>query len=170
MERDDASDKSTADRNPYAPPTSQEPLLRPERKRSVEFGRPYAMAALGLSILSALAWVFLDEVLLMTQIGAWPMLIGCSAVSVLVAWRTRDWVIAPLCCVVPTMSGDLMAGVVRDWSYAQVPIALQLSLAFSVPALLVAWISAWRARSWSAGPQERADEMDRSAIESSEAL
>lgn len=163
-QRDDASDGSTNDVNPYAPPPMEAPPLRPVKKLLAEFGRPYAIAALLLTITAALAWVFLDEVLLKTQIGAWPMLIGSSAIAVFVAWRTCDWLIAPLCCVLPTMSGDLMAGLVRDWAYAQVPMAFSLSLAFSVPALLVALFGTWQARSRAMHTREFDDSKDRGEV------
>jgi hypothetical protein len=112
--------------------------------------------------MATLAWVFLDEVLLKTQIGAWPMLIGSCIVSVFVAWRTRDWLVAPLCCVLPTMSGDLLVGLIRGLAYAQVPIAFSLSLAFSIPALLVAWIGTRLARSRAEREREFDDTKDRS--------
>jgi urea transporter len=140
------------------------PSMRPVKKLLAEFGRPYAIATLALSVMAAVAWVFLDEVLLKTKIGAWPMLIGSSAIAVFVAWRTRDWLIAPLCCVLATMSGDLMAGMVRDWAYAQVPMAFSLSLAFSVPALLVALFGTWQARSRAMHTLEFEEASDRNAI------
>ena len=126
--------------NPYASPsaTSSQILLATPQLPIVR--RDWACGILLVSIALSLNYVYLDEVIFKTQVGAWPMLIVTSGIGIVAAIATRDWMLSPLCCFCGTVSGVVLVGVTKNWSYAQIHIAVPLALGFSAPALILAFI------------------------------
>jgi len=133
-----------SDLNPYLSPIlPAEPipsvLVRPA-------SNTIALLFLLGSVAAALTYTYLDEVVIQSKHGAWPMLIGVSAVSVVSAFLTRHLWLAPLACFVATMAGDLLAACLVSIGYAQIELCIPLALAFSSPALLVAIVLRRRSR------------------------
>ena len=63
----------------------------------------------------SLAYTFLDEIVLRTSYGAWPMLTATAAIAISSSIVTKDFVFSPLCCFAATMSGGVLVGLVRDF-------------------------------------------------------
>ncbi|MEI8213866.1 MAG: hypothetical protein WCI02_17080 [Planctomycetota bacterium] len=127
--------------NPYEPPRSSEPIasgidrvLTDKRRRSI------ALQILGVTTGLAVLYTIVDEGVLGTGVGAWPMLFGSCLIAIATVFMTRDWLISPLCCFVPTCAGDAVAGLIRGWAYAEVAYCVPLALAFSIPALVIGLI------------------------------
>lgn len=125
------------DRNPFAPPRVGSTAVGKSKSRPIE-PRFVALVMLVISVALSLVYTYFDEVQLRTRMGAWPMLIGSCIVSIACALVTKDWAVAPFCCFCSTVAGDLLAGVIRGWSYAQLHICIPLAAGFSIPALLLA--------------------------------
>ena len=77
--------------NPYRAPRAKVeadprlPTLEATRKRR----RLMAFAILGMSVVGSLFYVIMDEVLLQTAVGAWPMLFGTAIASIISSILTR---------------------------------------------------------------------------------
>ncbi|MFO1065413.1 MAG: hypothetical protein U0892_16225 [Pirellulales bacterium] len=128
----------TSQPNPYSPPTVVEIPVRKTQREFWQVRREWAVACMVLSTVLSLSYTFIDEAVLKTAIGAWPTLFVTCGLSVLSALVTRDWIFAPLTCFFAVMAGDVLAGVLRGWAYAQVGLCLGLSSSFSAPALIIA--------------------------------
>ena len=122
--------------NPYSSPapTTTSNELRPHEIAN----RRLSLLILLASVLISIFYTFVDEVVLGTAFGAWPMLLITAAIALACSFLTRDWLIAPLCCFCGTMFGGIVVGLVRGWEYAQLEFCLPLALVFSIPALVVA--------------------------------
>lgn len=129
--------------NPYAPPGAATPANQAKVQSIPAVRRGLACAILLTSIAGSLAYTFIDEVVLKTSEGAWPLLVATAGVAAIASIVTRDWLLAPLCCFCGTVSGDLLAGVVRSWSYAQLHICIPLAFGFSIPSLIIALGMHW---------------------------
>lgn len=131
--------------NPYLPPQSIEET-QTDAPRSWQppqrlIHRRIAFGWLAFAIIGSMFYVYVDIQLLELGWGPWPLLVTTAAVAFAASVRTRDWVVAPLCCFLGTMSGDILAGFLRSWNYAAVPTALGLAACFSVPAFIAAVVS-----------------------------
>lgn len=71
------------------------------------------------------------------------MLFASAGLAIVASFLTRDWMVAPLVCFSATMSGGLLAGIVRSWPYAQLDICLPFAAGFSVPSLVIAIAMYW---------------------------
>ena len=91
-----------------------------------------------LAVACGLIYTYLDEIVIRSSYGAWPVVFFTAALSLISAVATRDVWKAPLCCFLGTMAADLFAGILVNWAYAQVFACLGISCAFSLPALIVA--------------------------------
>lgn len=130
--------------NPYAAPRTDEVMeLEPDPP---EVKRALAGIACAICTLVTLGYTWMDEVVLETRLGAWPMLFGASVAAMLTAWFTRDLLLSPACCFVAVIVADLLAAVVRSWGYAQFHLCVPLAGAFSLPAILIAWLRLRRYR------------------------
>jgi hypothetical protein len=121
--------------NPYSPPTvdrKAESIVQPFR-----YGQQQAVYFLVASVILSLMYTYIDESLLRTSYGAWPMLIATSAIAIGSVLVTKDLLLSPLCCFAGTVSGDILAGLVRNWGYAQLHYCIPLSIAFSIPSLII---------------------------------
>ncbi|WP_161604303.1 hypothetical protein [Roseiconus nitratireducens] len=128
--------------NPYSPPRQVESAAPPVPETSVV--PPYrglALCFLAASVVFSLTYTWVDEVTAKTSNGAWPMLFITCFFAVLAGFSTRDRIIAPLTCFAGVMSGDVLAGLIRGWAYAQLHLCVPLATAFSVPALASAIIA-----------------------------
>lgn len=123
--------------NPYQSPTSTA-VASPRPQRSVRSRRHLALGFLVFSIVLALGYTFIDEVVIGPIYRAWPMLLGTAVISVVAAFVTNDVIVSPLCCFAATMAGDVEAALIQNWSYAQPLICLPLAAGFSLPAVIVA--------------------------------
>ena len=132
--------------NPYASPSAPPTAIQGKAQSKPTVRRRLACGMLLASIAGSLAYTFIDEVVLKTSEGAWPMLFATAGIAVIASVLTRDWLVAPLCCFCGTMSGGLLAGIVRSWSYAQLHICIPLALGFSVPSLIIALGMFWYAK------------------------
>ena len=115
--------------NPYSPPAvphTTDCVAEPFRHR-----RRHAWYFLGMSVVASTTYTYFDEVVLGTSYGAWPMLITTATISVACAWFTRNSLVSPFCCFAGTMAGDILAGLIRGWQYAQLHFCIPLSIAFS---------------------------------------
>jgi hypothetical protein len=123
--------------NPYQSPTlpAEAPQQR-GRSPSVFLGWCFLLLSTG----GALAYTYIDESLLNTRMGGWPVLIGTSALSIVSAFVSRDWVLAPLCCLVAAVASDVLAAALISIAYAQFHAFIPLAMAFSVPALIIALV------------------------------
>lgn len=132
----------TVDLNPYASPLPDPEhkvyanLAQPENRSSRT--RALAWIFVGFSVACAVSFTYVDEIVAKTKYGAWPTVFSTAALSIVAAVVTRECWIAPLCCFLGTMAGDLLAGVLVNWPYAQVYFCVPIALGFSVPALIVA--------------------------------
>lgn len=121
--------------NPYSPPTViSKPDNLPQPNR---YGRKHASYILLASVVLSLIYTFLDESVLRTAHGAWPVLFGTAAIAIVSVLVTRDLLLSPLCCFAGTMSGVLLAGLLRSWGYAQIDLAIPISIGFSIPSLII---------------------------------
>ena len=130
--------------NPYEPPRSSEPIVSgTDRVLTDKRRRSLALQILGVTTGLAVLYTIVDESVLGSRVGAWPMLFGSSLIAIATVLVTRDWLISPLCCFVPTCAGDAVAGMIRGWAYAQVEYCVPLAFAFSIPALVIGLIQRW---------------------------
>ena len=138
--------------NPFAPPAVASDAIVPPpaivqaREATPVVRRRLALILVAFSIGCSLTYMVMDEVILTTSVGAWPMLLATAAIGIVAGFLTRDWIVAPFCCFCGTMSGDILAGVVRGWSYAQLELCIPLAIGFSIPALIVAAVTYWRGK------------------------
>ncbi len=146
-ESERAKPRPQAELNPYAPPQTTGRAQSEEAAETHRDSTEIAAGFLAASVALALAYTYCDEILIGTRYGAWPLLFGAAAISLVCAVWTRSWLLAPLCCFAGTISGDLLAAVVRDWAYAQFHYCVPLAIGFSLPSLVVAWVlGRWRPR------------------------
>ncbi|MCA9037583.1 MAG: hypothetical protein KDA91_20755 [Planctomycetaceae bacterium] len=132
------------DFNPYAPPVDQ--AVSVESVRGLPVRRRLALAMLWVFIIAAVSYTYLDEVVLATSFGAWPMLCTAGAGAIVASCFTRDLLVAPLCCLLSVVCGDLTAAFVKSWQYAQFHLCLPLAIGFSVPSFLLAFYLRFRKR------------------------
>ena len=124
--------------NPYASPAATSSAVSSKVESTPTVRRRLALGMLLVSVACAVTYTYVDEVVLKTSTGAWPMLFATAGLAVIASIFTRDCFVAPLCCFCATVSGDLLAGLVRSWSYAQTEVCVPIALGFSVPSLIVA--------------------------------
>jgi hypothetical protein len=124
--------------NPYQSPTLPAEEISPAKVPAAQTA--IALLLLFASTAAALTYTYVDEVVLVTKAGAWPMLIVTGLVAIVAAWTTRHVLLAPACCCVATIAGDLLAAKVSGVAYAQFHLCIPLAFAFSCPALLVAFL------------------------------
>ena len=125
--------------NPYSSPLVSAISVAKEVEPTPIIRRRLALWVLFASVAGCLFYTLVDEVVLGTAIGAWPMLFASAGIAVFTSVLTRDWLVSPLCCFCGVMAGDILSGLVRDWAYAQIEIALPLAIGFSVPSLITAF-------------------------------
>lgn len=99
-------------------------------------GFAWLLASIGL----ALSLPVIDLVVLRTSIGIWPVLLVTAGISIFSALFSRNPVLSPLCCVGATVVTDLLAAVVHGVEYAQFHLVIPTAIAFSLPALTIAWL------------------------------
>lgn len=120
--------------NPYSPPTVD---CKAENIAPAFLSGRHAAYFLGASVTFSLVYTFLDEAILRTSFGAWPMLFITASLAIGSVLITRDLLLSPLCCIAGTISGDILAGFIRNWAYAQMQFCIPLAIGFSVPALII---------------------------------
>lgn len=129
--------------NPYQPPDlagATAPIVLPVERRNPK--RSLAMILCGLTTALSLLFIYVSE-----TSRPFPMpppgivlIIGTAMMSVVTALLTGDMFFSPLCCVGGMMSGVILAGLMKDWSYVSLEVTIPLSLAASAPALIIAWL------------------------------
>lgn len=132
--------------NPYASPAAvkgsnpDSPDLFNRRRQKVT-----ANIILGATVFGAITYTLVDESIARTSFGAWPMLIGSAVIAAISAIVTRRPLTSPMTCFLATVSGDLVAAMLRGWQYAQVEYCIPLAIGFSIPALMLALLlRKWR--------------------------
>jgi hypothetical protein len=65
------------------------------------------------------------------------MLLATAVIAFASLLVTRDIFLSPLCCLAGTLSGAIVAGLVRGWGYAQFHACIPLAIGFSIPTLLL---------------------------------
>ena len=135
--------------NPYQPPASEEPAADDISAKPAEARWQIAAVFMAAAVVACMAYTFVDEVVLGTAIGAWPMLFGASALSIVASIWSRGSLLAPTACFFGTIAGDVLAGIVRDWHYAQLHLCVPLAVAFSLPAVgIVAFFRRRHSLAW----------------------
>ena len=118
--------------NPYASPAQTQTNANPIVRRRLAF--IILMASIGCS----LAFTFVDEAVLKTHIGTWPLVYATAILAFITSIFTRDWLIAPLCCFVAIVASGLLMYALRPGSSLQLGVMIWIAIVFSTPSLIVA--------------------------------
>lgn len=126
--------------NPYSPPLADTiEIVRADRPGPI-IRRGRSLTILGASIAGAVIYTFMDEVIVRTAVGAWPMLFTTCVVSILASILTRDWMIAPLCCFAAVLAGDLLQQLYEVGPMENMGICIPMAAGFSIPSLVIGYL------------------------------
>lgn len=130
-------------KNPYSPPESKDlatSLLLPgETDREKE--RKLAVVIFAFTIGLSSLFSIIDDAVVQSQIGAWPVVFVSAVVAILSSFITKDRIFAPLTCFGSIMCSCMVVAMTHSLLHAQLHLALPIALAFSVPSLFIAnWL------------------------------
>lgn len=131
------------EKNPYAPPRSQEMAnsLSLPGETATEKQRNLAVVILVFAMGVSAVVSLLDDLVVQTRIGPWPIIFASSLLAILSSFLTKNRVIAPMTCFGSVMCSAMLVAISHGLQFAQLHLALPIAAAFSVPSLLIAsWL------------------------------
>jgi len=108
--------------------------------------RPVARTKIALyfvlgAILLALIYMYLDQVVMETDYGAWPLLVGATIVSIVAAIMSKHLVLAPLSCLLAIFADLILVGFLHDWQSLDLLITIPLAILCSIPSVVIVILS-----------------------------
>jgi cobalamin biosynthesis protein CobD/CbiB len=131
------------DPNPYSPPQSNQlatSLLLPN-ETSRDKDRKLAVVIFAFTVGLASVSSLIDDAIVQSQVGAWPVVFVSAVVAILSSFVTKDRVFAPMTCFGAIMCSCMVVSVTHSLAHAQLHLALPIAFAFSTPSLFIAnWL------------------------------